>query len=110
MERRLSHPQSPSYLRDSMSSRVFDCRYVRRNRLAYASEAESPIDRCWRQQRKIEAKLTEEGDRPKGMRMRTFERLCANWEAIENRKDELWLPGFFRLAERLGMSPDELFD
>jgi hypothetical protein len=32
------------------------CRVWRR--LAYASEAESPIDRCSRSQRKIEAKLT----------------------------------------------------
>jgi hypothetical protein len=39
----------------------FGCRLCLR--LAYASETESPIDRCWRQQRKIEAKLTEEGDR-----------------------------------------------
>jgi hypothetical protein len=85
----------------------FACRVCQR--LAYASESERPTDRCWRQQRKIEAKLTEEGDRPKGMRRRTFDRLCLKWEAIEERKDELFLPGLFRLAERLGMSPDELF-
>jgi hypothetical protein len=86
----------------------FACRVCQR--LAYASEAESPTDRCWRQQRKIEAKLTDDGERPRGMRRRTFERLCQKWEAIEERKDELFLPGIFRLAERLGMSPDELFD
>jgi hypothetical protein len=62
-----------------------------------------PTDRCRRQQRKIEAKLTEEGERPKGMHRRTFERLCQKWDAIEKRKDELWLPGFLRLARRLGM-------
>jgi hypothetical protein len=86
----------------------FGCRVCLR--LAYASEAESPIDRCWRQQRKIEAKLTDDGERPRGMRRRTFERLCARWEAVEERKDELWLPGFERLARRLGFDPGQMFD
>lgn len=84
----------------------FACRVCQR--LAYACEAESPIDRCWRQQRKIEAKLAEEGERPKGMRNRTFARLCRKWELLEDRKDELFLPGLFRLARRLGMRPEEL--
>lgn len=65
--------------------------------LAYASETESPVDRCWRAQRKLEAKLTEDGDRPSGMRRRTFERICKRWEEIEERKDELWLPGLLRI-------------
>jgi hypothetical protein len=83
----------------------FGCRLCLR--LAYASEAGSPIDRCWRQQRKIEARLTGAGERSKGMRRRTFERLCEKWETIEDRKDELWLPGFLRLASRLGIDlPD----
>jgi hypothetical protein len=86
----------------------FACRVCQR--LAYASEAESPIDRCWRQQRKIEAKLTEDGERSKGMRRRTFETLSTKWEALEDRKDALWWPGFHRLAMRLGMNPDEVFD
>lgn len=85
----------------------FACRVCQR--LAYASEAESPIDRCWRQQRKIEAKLTDDGDRPKGMRRRTFERLCQKWDAIEEHKDELFWPGLLRLARRLGVHPDETF-
>lgn len=85
----------------------FACRVCQR--LAYASEAESPIDRCWRQQRKIEAKLMgDEGERPKGMRTRTFDRLCRKWEAIEDRKDELFLPGFLRLARRLGVDARDL--
>jgi hypothetical protein len=29
--------------------------------------------------------------------------MCEKWEAIEERKDELWLPGFLRLTRRLGM-------
>jgi hypothetical protein len=79
----------------------FACRVCQR--LAYASEAETPIDRCWRRQRKIEIKLADDRGRPKGMRRRTFERLCRTWEAIEERKDELFLPGFLQLARRLGI-------
>jgi hypothetical protein len=86
----------------------FGCRVCLR--LVYAIEAESPIDRCWRQQRKIEARLADDGGRPKGMRRRTFERLCAKWEAVEDRKDELFWPGFERLARRLGFDPEQLFD
>ena len=76
--------------------------------LSLGDEAESPIDRCWRAQRKIEARLTEDGERPTGMRKRTFERLCDEWDALEDRKDELWLPGFLRLARRLGFDPNAL--
>jgi hypothetical protein len=86
----------------------FACRVCRR--LGYLSESESPVDRCWRQQRKIEAKLTEDGERPRGMRVRTFERLCAKWEAIEERKDELWWPSFAAFAVRVGLVADKLFD
>jgi hypothetical protein len=37
------------------------------------------------------------------MRKRTFEQLCEKWDAIEQRKDELWLPAVLSLARRLGM-------
>ena len=84
----------------------FGCCYCMH--LAYSSEAESPIDRCWRAQRKIEAWLTEDGERPTGMHKRTFERLCDKWDALEERKDEFWLPGFLRLARRLGFDPNAL--
>jgi hypothetical protein len=85
----------------------FACRVCQR--LAYASEAESPIDRCWRQQRKLEAQLTEHGGPPKGMHRKTFERICERIDAIEQRKDDLFLPGFYRLVHRLEMTPDDLF-
>lgn len=77
----------------------FACRVCQR--LAYASEAESPIDRCWRAQRKLEAKLTEDGERPKGMRRGTFERINERWAAIEERKDDLSWPSLLRLARYL---------
>lgn len=86
----------------------FACRVCQQ--LAYASEAESPIDRCWRSQRKLEAKLGEEGERPKGMRQKTFRRISEKWDAIEERKDDLFLPGLFQLAIRLGMCPNDSFN
>ena len=45
-------------------------------RLGYASEAESRIDRInWKLQ-KLQAKLGEDGEKPKWMRWRTFDRIC----------------------------------
>jgi hypothetical protein len=82
----------------------FACRVCQR--LGYMSESQSPIDRCWRAQRKLEAKLGEEGTRPKGMRQRTFERINARWDQIEERKDDLWGWQFARLAASLGMGLD----
>lgn len=73
----------------------FSCRVCQR--LVYASEAESPVDRCWRAQRKLEAKLTEEGRRPTGMHRQTFERICERLGAIEERRDELLWPSLLRL-------------
>ena len=43
------------------------------------------------------------------MHKRTFERFCDKWDALEDRKDELWLPGFLRLARGLGFDPNDLF-
>ncbi len=68
-----------------------------------------PVNRCWRAQSKLEAKLTDDGLPPKGMRNRTFERIQDKIDALEIRKDAHFLPGFYRLAQRLGMSPEDLF-
>lgn len=84
----------------------FACRVCQR--LVYASEAESPIDRCWRAQRRIEAKLMENGKRPKGMHRRTFQRARSRWVALEERKDNLFWLGMVRLAKHLGIDPHNL--
>ena len=84
----------------------FACRVCQR--LTYASEAESPIDRSWRAQRKLEARLTDQGKRPTGMRRRTFERICEKLGAIEERRDELLWPSFLRIAGHLGVNADDL--
>ena len=73
----------------------FSCRVCQR--LAYTSESESPVDRCWRAQRKLEAKLTDNGERPRGMHRRTFDRICERWAELEERKDDLSLPGLLRI-------------
>lgn len=85
----------------------FGCRLCLR--LAYSSEAESPIDRCWRQQRKLEARLTDYGGPPKGMHQKTFERISNKLDAMEQRKDDLFLPRLFRLTCHVGINPDDLF-
>lgn len=76
----------------------FACRVCQR--LAYASEAESPIDRCWRQQRKLESKIGENLKRPKGMTRTTYELIIKRWTDIEQRKDALWWPMIARFLER----------
>jgi hypothetical protein len=80
----------------------FGCRICLR--LGYASEAESPIDRCWRQQRKIEAKLGSHLRRPKGMKRKTHQRLRNRWVDIEERKDELFEVEFAHIVRRLGIA------
>jgi hypothetical protein len=73
----------------------FACRVCQR--LAYSSEAEAPIDRLWRKQSKLEAKLTGDGDRPTRMHQRTFERLCERIGEIEEQRDTLFVIGAARL-------------
>lgn len=64
-------------------------------RLGYASEAESRFDRVNRKFHKLQAKLGQNGEKPKWMRWRTFDRLCAQLEAA----DEAW---GVELVARLG--------
>lgn len=77
-------------------------------RLGYTSESESPLDRAWRKTRKLEDRLTEDGQRPKGMRKRTFERIVAQLDAAEERKDSLWSVGFVGFCLRSGLIPGEV--
>src|SRR5262252_2581060 len=59
----------------------FGCRQCMR--LAYASEAESVVDRINRRLHKLQAKLGEDGEKPKWMRWRTFDRICEQLAAAE---------------------------
>jgi hypothetical protein len=84
-------------------------------RLAYASEAESQMDRAWRKQRKLEARLDENrtGTRylkPKGMHWRTFNTLCDRIAAVEDEKDAAFMRGAARLLARFGELPPWLLE
>jgi hypothetical protein len=84
----------------------FACR--RCLRLGYSSESESPMDRLWRKQRKLEARLNwiagEVSDRPKGMRTKTFKRILDQIAAVEEAKDA----DFRASMRRFGMTSEEL--
>jgi hypothetical protein len=85
---------------------TFACRTCLR--LGYLSESMTVLDRLWRKQSKLEARLGPEGEKPKRMRWRTYERLLDKIDEVEVAKDAAWRPGFARLAERLGFDPAEL--
>ena len=66
----------------------FACRHCQR--LAYASQSGDAIDRGWRRQQKIEAKLGDNWKRPKGMHRTTHERLMSIiWDCEEKREAAL---------------------
>jgi hypothetical protein len=77
----------------------FSCR--RCMHLAYDCEAESVRDRLTRKLLKREAKLGEDGEKPKWMRWRTYKRLCERIDAVEDAR----LVAFIGApdAERLGV-------
>ena len=55
--------------------------------LAYSSEAEDGMGRLWRKQRKLEARVGEDWQRPKGMHRATYERIVDRLMEIEALKD-----------------------
>ncbi len=63
----------------------FACRHCQR--VAYSSQAEDVLDRTWRKQQRLEAKLGEYWRRPKGMRQRTYERLIDGVRDCEERRE-----------------------
>lgn len=72
-------------------------------RVAYRSQSEDAMGRAWRVQRKVEARLGPDYERPKGMHWRTYERLLRRVEACEEARDFALL----RLVERMGWIKDE---
>jgi len=71
----------------------FACRHCQR--VAYASQSEDACARSWRKQSRIEARLGEHWQRPKGMHRCTHERLIGQLTECEERRD-------VALYERLG--------
>lgn len=89
-----------------MRGGTFACRTCLR--LGYVSESLDAVNRLWRKQSKLEARLGPDGERPKRMRERTYERIVERIEAVEEAREAAWWPGFARLAARLGFDPTEI--
>jgi hypothetical protein len=75
----------------------FGCRYCMR--LAYSSEAESVGARITRRLHKLQARIGEEGEKPKWMRLKTFDRICDELERLDNQWGATVLG---RLLQRFG--------
>lgn len=83
------------YLRGSQ----FMCRQC--GRVAYTSQSEDEMGRAWRRQRRLEHRLGEDYERPKGMHLKTYERICDGIDACEAAKDAA-LTGFIKRFGLLG--------
>lgn len=68
-----------------MRSGRFACRHCQR--VAYTSQSEDILGRTWIMQRKLEARLDEYWQRPKGMRQATHQRLLDRLYDCEERRD-----------------------
>ena len=73
----------------------FACRHCQR--VAYASQSCSVMDRTWRKQSKLEARLGENWSRPKGMRHHTYDRIMDLLGDCEYRRDV----AFCEFAQRI---------
>lgn len=62
----------------------FSCRHCMN--LAHESEAQDAVGRSWLKQRKLEAQLGPDGQKPKWMRWPTFARICAAIETVEDER------------------------
>ena len=63
----------------------FACRHCQR--VSYSSQSCDLMDRMWRKQSKIEGRLGEHWQRPKGMRLKTYERLTGQLAVCEQRRE-----------------------
>lgn len=81
-----------------LRGRTFRCRLCAD--VVYTSQSEDVIDRTWRRQQRVEARLGPYGRRPKGMHVATYQRLTrAVWACEMRRDDEI-----ARVLARLGFS------
>lgn len=70
-------------------------------RVSYASQRGDEIERLWIKQRKIEAKLGANHRKPKRMRVKTWERLKAQFWAFEEKREEALEVAWSRLKKWL---------
>jgi len=68
-----------------LRSNGFGCRHCQR--IAYASQSEDACGRAWRRQAKLEARLSPDWERPKGMHQLTYERLLERLSDCEDARD-----------------------
>ena len=78
-----------------MRSGRFACRHCQR--VAYSSQSDDALDRMWRKQAKLEARLGENWQRPKGMRHQTYQRLVDRLVDCEERRDAAFCETAIRL-------------
>jgi hypothetical protein len=76
----------------------FACR--RCLKLGYSSESEDMTGRLWRKQRKLEARLGDNYQKPKWMRMCTYDRIWTKINEVEETKDRAFYVGALALLRR----------
>ncbi len=79
----------------------FACRTCQQ--VAYASQSCDGIDRLWRKQAKIEARLGKHWQRPKGMWQRTYQRLKGGLIDCEVRREDAIAVAMARLFGGVGL-------
>jgi len=80
----------------------FMCRHC--GRVAYASQSADDIGRAWIKQQKLEARLCDEWQRPKGMHGATYERIWNGIVACEEARDAALCVYLQRHAGVLGLT------
>ena len=80
----------------------FACRKCQR--VSYTSQSCDALDRTWRRQSKLEARLGEDWERPKGMRHRTYEALIDALEDCERRRNIAFVETAVRLFGAAGLA------
>ena len=80
----------------------FACRNCQR--VSYASQSGDTLDRMWRKQSKLEARLGAHWQRPKGMRHRTYQALLDRLHDCEFRRDAAFVETAARLFGSAGLS------
>ena len=78
----------------------FACRGCQK--VAYASQSEDELGRMWRKQSRLEARLGDFWQRPKGMRLRTYDKLMAALVECESRREQAFGEMAARLFASLG--------
>ena len=79
----------------------FACRHCQR--VSYASQSGDTLDRMWRKQSKLEARLGKHWQRPKGMRHRTYQALLDRLHDCEVRRDAAFVETAARLFGSAGL-------